>query len=193
MIVIEALRVVKRMILISLVSWSILFQSAYAINPNEIRWDYHIGQDPHQPDIEYSLVSAGFFRAELSADFGTILSTWLKNHADARLIPVITRGPMNDRAPNSKLIFVWIVDHDDNLNVYLVRHGCVAAAQMFSFSDDEFRSLREQFRLPKDKLQVSRIEYYRVKKRLLAAEKLAKAERLGIWANPESEADHTRD
>ena len=174
--------------------WSLmLLEPAYAIKPNEINWDHHLGQDPNNPAIEYSLVSTGYLRAELSSDFATVMATWLKDHPEARMIPVITRGPMNERVPNSKLIFVWIVDRDDILNVYLVRHGCVGAAQMFSFADKDFDQLRDKMQLDDDKLQVPQKEYDKVKKRLIAAEKLAEAERLGIWANPESNVDHTRD
>ena len=176
-----------------LVFWSVILQTVYATRPSEISWQHHLGQDPNNPAIQYSLVSTGFFRAELSGDFVPIMTTWLKEHPEAHMVPVITRGPMNDHIPNSKMIFVWVVDGDDILNVYLVRHGCVGAAQMFSFSDEKLRQLKNELQLPEDKLQVTQTEYDKVKKRLISAEKLAMAERLGIWANPEPDVDPTRD
>jgi hypothetical protein len=170
----------------------ILLQSVYAIKPTEIEWQNATGLKSNDPDVEYSLLSFGALRAELSPDFEAVMAEWLKSHPHATIVPVITRKPLNERNPNSKFIFVWLVDHEDNLNVYLVRHGCVAATQMLSLSDDELRSLRDELKLPKDKLQVSQQEYQKVKTRLFEAERQAKDERLGIWANP-SEANRTDD
>lgn len=176
----------------ALAYWLILAGSMYGISPAEIKWHEALGLKSNDPDVEYSLLSFGALRAELSSDFGAVMAEWLKSHPHATIVPVITREPLNERNPNSKFIFVWLIDHEDNLNVYLVRHGCVAATQMLSLSDDELRSLRDELKLPKDKLQVSKQEYQKVKTRLIEAERQAKEERLGIWANP-SEANRTDD
>jgi hypothetical protein len=167
--------------------------SMYATEANAVRWQGQSGEDPNNPAIWYSVLSVGAIRTELSTDFVATMDGWLKRHPKAKIVRVVARKPLLDSQPNSKLIFVWIVDGGENLNVYLVRHGCVAAPQMFSLSDDDMQLLRNELAMPKDKLEVSQKEYNKVKSRLIAAEKLAKTERLGIWASAKSDADRTDD
>ncbi len=95
------------------------------------------------------------------------------------MLPVLIYSPFNERIQDSKLIIVWIVDKGDNLNVELVRRGCVAGATMFASSDV--------------KLQVSQKDYNQFKQRIVAAEKLANAERLGIWSTPQPDPNRTDD
>jgi hypothetical protein len=188
----KLLLVIMRSAITTLTCALILLQSVYAIKPTEIEWQNATGHKPSDPAVEYSLLSFGSLRAEFSSDLGTVMAGWLKSHPGATVVPVITREPFNERIPNSKFIFVWLIDHEDNLNVYLVRHGCVAATQMLASFDDQFRSIRDELKLPKDKLHVPQQEYEKVRTRLFEAERQAKDERLGIWANP-SEANRRDD
>lgn len=149
------------------------------IKPSDIKWADHLGVDPHNPSIFYSLFSFGFFKAELSSHFTAVKNAWLRQHPQATLLPVVTRLNFNERIPGSKLIVVWIIDKNDNLNIELVRRGCVGASDMLVSPDD--------------KLQVPRQDYEQFTRRLLAAEKLAKAEELGIWSWPRRDQNRTDD
>jgi hypothetical protein len=152
---------------------------AFAITPGDIKWADRFGVDRHDPSVFYSLFSFGFFKAELSSDFAAVKNAWLRKHPQATLLPVVTRLNFNERIPGSKLIVVWIIDKDDNLNIELVRRGCVAASNMFVSPDD--------------KLQVPRKDYEQFTKLLMAAEKLAKTEELGIWSWPRPDPNRTDD
>jgi hypothetical protein len=167
---------------------------ASGIGPSEINWWTSVlGVNSKNPAIFYSLLSTGYFKPQIGADFSDVKKAWIAEHPKAMVRPVLTRGQFNDRIPGSRFIFIWILDGDDVLNVYLVRHGCVAAAQMFSLSDQDMRRVRDNLRMPKDKLQISQEEYDKVKNRMVAAENLAKSQRLGIWSNAESGVDRTDD
>jgi hypothetical protein len=169
-------------------------RSAFGIGTSEINWWTGVlGVNTKDPAIFYSLLSVGYFKPQISSDFSDVKSAWIAKHPKAVVRSVLTREQFNDRVPGSRFIFIWIVDGDENLNVYLVRHGCVTAGQMFSLSDLDMQSLRSQLGMPKDKLEVSQKEYDGVKSRLIAAEKLAQTERLGIWASSKSDADRTDD
>ena len=183
----------KRILLAVCLSSVAFMQSAEGITANEIRWRNASGEARDKSDTQYSLLSVGFLHPELSSDFDALMAAWLKEHPAAEIVPVIIRRPFFENRPNSEFIVVWVVDRGDNLNVYLVSHGCVAAAQMFLSSDKELEPLRQKLSFPKDRLNVSPKKYDEIKKSLIRAEKLAKEKRLGIWANLNSHTNPGND
>jgi hypothetical protein len=169
-------------------------RAAFGIEPSQINWWTSVlGVSSKDPAIFYSLLSVGYFKPQISYDFSDVKNAWIAEHPKAIVRAVLTRERFNDRVPGSRFNFIWIVDGDEVLNVHLVRHGCVAAAQMFSLSDEDMQTSRNQLGMPKDKLQISQKEYDKVKNRLIAAENSAKSERLGIWSTAESNLDRTDD
>ena len=154
---------------------------AHAKNANEIEWSFPtLGKDKTNPDLYYSLLFLGFLRQELPSECRAYLVAWLKEHPSAIAVPVAIDETFDSRNPKSKLIFVWIVDKQDNLGVELVRKGCVPAAWLFTL-------------MPGLHLRISQKEFDRVKEQLLTAEQSAKAEKLGIWSAPETDAERTDD
>jgi endonuclease YncB( thermonuclease family) len=91
-----------------------------------------------------------------------------------------------EKDPTSKMVIVWITDGGENLNVHLVRHGCVGAGQMLAVTDED-PDIQRGLGLEKDELEVQIAEYRTVRKQLIEAEEKAKQERLGIWAKPAEE------
>ena len=154
---------------------------APAKNANEIKWSFPtLGQDKTNPDLYYSLLFVGFFRQELPSECRAYIVAWLKEHPSAIAVPVAIDETFNSRNPKSKLIFVWITDNQDSLSAELARKDCVPAAWLFTL-------------MPGLHLRISQKEFDRVKEQLLTAEQSAKAEKLGIWSTPETDAERTDD
>ena len=66
---------------------------------------------------------------------------WLKEHPKAVIVKVVTGGPVLARQPNSKQSFVWIVEGTNNLNLELVRKGCLGPeTQMLNPGEKAARS-----------------------------------------------------
>jgi len=144
--------------------------------PAEVEWVGTIGQDKANPERLYSLLFLGFLRQDLPPTCEGSRKQWLQEHPHARLVPVAELRPFDQRNPKSELLFVWIIDHGENLSVDLVRRGCAPAAALFTL-------------LPEAHLKVPQKQFEQVKDRLLAAEKLAKAEELGLWSKDNESSD----
>jgi endonuclease YncB( thermonuclease family) len=114
-------------------------------------------------------------RANLSPPCESFRKQWLQEHPHARLVQVAELSPFDQRNPKSEFLFVWITDHEDNLGVDLVRHGCAPAEALFAL-------------LPEAHLKVPQKQFEQVKDRLLAGEKLAKSEKLGLWSDEENDS-----
>src|SRR4029434_7950275 len=170
----------KRTIIGMFLFLTLLVCFAPAKTPSEIKWLDTIGQDKTIPDPLYSVLFLGFLRQELSPDCRTQMAAWLEKHPRATVVPIAIDETFDNRNPKSKLIFVWIVDGHDNLGVELVRNGCAPATFLFAL-------------MPGLHLKVSQNEFDRVKGQLLTAEKVAKAEKLGIWSTPQTDAARTDD
>jgi hypothetical protein len=112
-----------------------------------------------------SLLAVGGFRASVGQEFASIRDSWLSSHPKAILTRVCQYKEENSN--KLTLTYVWILDGNDNLNVELVRTGCVAADYMYV--------LEEQ------KIDIPAHKYQEFVQKVRAAESEAKAKRLGIW------------
>jgi len=112
----------------------------------------------------------GYFRSE-TTNIQAIVDAWLKSHPKAVVVMVVSGGPVLTRLPNSKQAFVWVVQETDNLNVELVRQGCLAAETQILNPDEE----------PK----VPKTEYDTFAQRVIEAGRQAKAQKAGIWRDKE--------
>jgi hypothetical protein len=144
-----------------------------------INWSTQaVGADPHDSKILYSLLSVGFFRGEFGSNFESVRNTWIAKHLQASLIPVF-EYPGTERMPGSKIVVVWIADKRENLNVELVRRGCLAAEYLYA--------------PPSVHLLVTPTQYEHFRNMVVAAEKVAKARRLGIWSKAEQKHNQIED
>ena len=136
----------------------------------------------------YSLLGAGFFRAPRSGQEDSLVVAWLADHPDATVTPVSTMGPMMQDGTGD-MIYVWISDGPDTLNVHLIRRGAFPGGVM----EDHLAVARhmEEIEVPfEDEASIRRFvpdaEYEDFIARVIAAEELAASEELGLWAETES-------
>jgi len=113
-------------------------------------------------------MTQGSFRAPTSPDLGKLSRDWLDSHPKAEAVLVYTLQPISTNDPNSQMKSMWIVDGQENLNLYLVRKGACPAGTMVLEPGDETPLTKE--------------EYEAFEKKVWEAEKTATAEKLGIWA-----------
>jgi len=134
---------------------------------SEIQWKGHFGGRKEEPHNVYCLMTQGAFRAPTSDDFEELIKIWLSQHPNAEASVVYILSPSLTDFPDSKMKSVWVVDGEDNLNIYLVRKGgCPAGTMLLNRGD---------------KTALTREEYESFSKRVNDAEQLAKKDSLGIW------------
>jgi hypothetical protein len=130
------------------------------------------------PDITFSLMASGFFRAPRRDDTQQLIDDWMKAHPKAVAIPVTTLKPFNERNPNSKFVFVWIVEGSSNLNVDLVREGCFPPGTQVLFKEE--------------KLEVLEADYKKFLSEIDSAGHYAEEHKLGVWAGEYGKGDWLR-
>lgn len=152
------------------------------IPASSIQWQGVFGSQQEDPSTAYILM-ASFFLAETSSDIDQVIADWLAAHPNARAVPVSV-FEAEEYAANPKIesfwdffgnaqekavyfVYVWVLDGDECLNLYIVRKGCCAGGTM-----------EVQFEGP---LEVSEGRYKEFLKKVNAAGEEAKKEGLGIW------------
>jgi hypothetical protein len=92
---------------------------------SKMTWKEHFGTSVAETNTLFSLMAHGYFRAE-TTNVQEVVDRWLSDHPKATVKTVSTFGPYLAARPNSRFAYVWVVQGNDNLNVELVRRGCVA-------------------------------------------------------------------
>jgi hypothetical protein len=134
----------------------------------------------------YCLLGNGFILAYHSANVDSLIADWLAGHPNAKVIPVDGVDPEQKRP---RTVYIWIVDGDSTLNEFLIREGAVRGSVMVD-PLDFFAAIHVQpdynlHRLVSDK------DYHAFLDRIEAAERAAKAEHKGIWAEEDNwQRDH---
>ena len=136
-----------------------------ALPASKLKWAGFFASDHADPKVVYTLLGAGFLRTETSNKVGVVITTWLKAHPNAHVVPVIDFGAGPD---GSRIVWAWVVDGDQYLNHELVRQGVCAAGTMRR-PDDSLRLL------------VTLGQYDAFTQPLAVLEASAKQHRLGIW------------
>lgn len=148
----------------------------------------------------YCLLGTGFFRTISSGAQDSLISGWLLVHPLATVTPVTS---IDMGSGLGRLVYIWIEDGDNNLNVSLVRSGAfpggvmtdaVEAAGQAGKSpevqaiEDGYNSAaqpgqepRRAVNAPPDRI-VSDARYTAFMRRVVSAELAARADRLGIWS-----------
>jgi hypothetical protein len=133
----------------------------------------------------YSLLGTGFFRAPSANNTDSIISTWIKTHPEAIVIPVYTFGPTETDNLNSKMTYCWLVDESDTLNIVLVKEGAVPGGTMQRPKTWKEMSRKEKKLYDEhtyEEVHVSDKEYQFFIEKLKVAEEYARKNKLGIWA-----------
>ena len=136
---------------------------------SSVAWQGHFGASATELGTVYCLMGRGFFQMSTSEDMPKAIEAWTQQHPKAVLVSIATIQPISEKAPESKLTYVWVVDGDSNLNIDLVRQGCFAP---------------ETQKLPRgQKPKVGEEKYAAFVKKLIVAAQFATEHKLGIWKN----------
>jgi len=139
----------------------------------DFKFESIFGSIDSEPDNMYCLLGTGFFRTPRSDNSDSLISSWIKNHPKAIVIPVSSFGPVMTKKPDSKMIYCWIVDQKDTLNNYLIRNGCFPGGTMM--------------RARKSKNIVRKKEYEVFIEQIKSAEIYAQKKKLGVWTKESEE------
>ncbi len=181
------------MLLTTFVCLGVLLPHAYcqqatplkAVKPQSvvtnIVWDGPFGESKNSPNEAYCLMGNGFFLAPTSANFKPLVSGWLAKHPKARTVRVEAFGPVMVDQPQSKQVYVWIIDGTGSLNEFLVRQGACPGSTMLI--PDTSRYPAEANKSSHQKMFVSKQEYACFIKAIAKAESAAQKQKLGIWKN----------
>lgn len=131
---------------------------------SDITWKGYFGSDHANPAVAYTLLALDFFQGTTSLSATATINNWVKAHPDAQVVPVMEY----ERSPDgTRLVWVWLVDGQSNLNLELVRSGACQAATMTA--PDGLKLLVPQAQFDAFEAELARLE------------KLARHDRLGIW------------
>jgi hypothetical protein len=157
-------------IVFAVLSFTGLSAASEPLPASKVTWKEHFGESRADTNTLFCLMAHGYFRSE-TTNIQTAADAWLKTHPKAVVVTVVTGGPVFTRLPNSKQAFVWVVQEADNLNVELVRQGCLAPeTQMLN---------------PNEKPTVPQREYDAFVEKVADAGRQAKAQKAGIWRDKE--------
>ncbi len=138
-----------------------------SIRASQIEWNRQFGH--YKPGgIQGRLcLAANSFEEPGSPDMEIVMKQWLKKYSKATVTPLRSTGPLVPNDPDSVLTTVWVVGAGENLNVELVRRGCIyPETQYFDVSD---------------KLDVPRSEYDAFARKVKEAGEYARSNKLGLW------------
>jgi hypothetical protein len=148
---------------------SIIFRAIVSIaGQANFHWETQVvASDAANSATIYSIVGVGAFRGHWGADFEATRDEWIKEHPRASLVTV-SELPGSERTPNSKIVFIWMIQENDNLVIDLIRRGCLSA---------------EYVRIPPNAIiKVSSAAYTRFLEAAATAEQIARKAKIGIWA-----------
>ena len=148
----------------------------------------------------YCLLGNGFFMAPRSSDARSLVADWLTAHPEAQAIPVSIIGEGTLRP----MVYVWLTDEGESLNLHLVRAGAFPADVMMDavhFSDlskgsaqqksiqagiDAYRKLNPSAAPPAKEGPPRRLlpdaAYADFLKQLAEVDRFARGRQLGVWA-----------
>ncbi len=160
----------------------------------------------------YVLLGSGFLRPTTFGDPKAFVSDWLKLHPKAIVTPISRLISTNTRTRQVlTIVYVWIEEGDNSLNVDLVRAGVFAGGTMYdmvdnqkgldqllksdpSLADARAQIEKERAAAPQDRSErlIPDADYKRRITRINEAEQAARTKKLGIWSaamKEEREAD----
>jgi hypothetical protein len=160
----------------------------------------------------YSLLGSDIIRALSFGDPNKLISTWLIDHPNSTYAIISKTTFTNTRNRiRSEIVYIWVEDGEQSLNVDLIRQGIFAGRTMFDMVDNA-RGLdrllqndptlanlkaqieKERAAAPEDRAErlISEDDYKARMLRVEEAESKARSEKLGIWSDAmkdEREAD----
>ena len=157
------------------------------INISEFNFDSYLGYNLKDSNAIYSLLGLGFFQTPKSIDADSLIKIWIDKHPRSVVLPVCTiNASGKNRVVNKNLIYCWIVDKSDTINVFLIRNGCFPASTLQRPKTWEEMSREEKSLYPVEEkpditVHIDKEVYKTFLKQIYSAEKYAKENKLGIW------------
>jgi hypothetical protein len=177
----------KRELLITFVLTIICIATYGQLTLKQVKFHSWFGAEQNSnPEKSYCLLGTNFFRTPQAQNTDSLILAWSNQHANAQVIPVFESGPTFTDKPNSRLIYCWVMDGLDTLNLALVRHGCVPGSTMqrpktWDEMDSKYKELLADNKRGFEKVYIENGVYFMFIDRVLKAEKEASRKRLGIW------------
>lgn len=172
-------------------------------NVSEYRFEHGILASKANDPSAYVLLGSGFLRPLTFGDPKMFVSEWLKRHPKAVVTPISRMVSTNTVSHQiGQIVYIWIEDGSDSLNVDLVRAGVFAGGTMFDMVDNqngldqllksepELAGVRadlekEKAAAPQDRSErlIPAGDYKRRIARIDEAEQAGRAEKVGIWSD----------
>lgn len=162
---------------------------------SDLQWQSIFGNRPGSEDTVYCLLGRGFFRAERSDNVDSLITSWMKGHPDAHIFPVTVTGPTMVDQPDSRMIYCWVVDREDHLNVFLIRNGGYPGGTMERPETWDELPQWEKDLYPEEEKGIGAIvlvdssAYASFIEHIKEAERTAASEKLGVWKDQNSDPD----
>ena len=160
------------------------------LTAKDIQWKSIFGHSVKDSSQIYCLLGLGFFRTPRSDNSDSLITDWIAKHPDAQVKPISTSGPTMTDNPNSKMTYCWLVDYDENLNIYLIENGCFPGGTMerpqtWDEMSKKEKDIYEGIDKPNIIVHIDTKEYNDFIKRIKVAETYAQDNMLGIWQEKE--------
>lgn len=171
-------------IIILLIGPASFAQSAFTVD--QLYFKLMFARKNGEPNNTYCLLGTGGILAMRTKDSDSVVSSWIKNHPHAQVIKVTEASPARQDGTGA-LIYIWLIDGKENLNISLIRQGVFQAGVMYDSVDLSKVWKDAQPKSSQTTEHTRRLvgddQYQEFIKKVEEAEKLAKAEKKGIWSD----------
>ena len=170
----------------------------------ELKFDARLARFASRPNNPgtYVLLGNGYLRTLSASNENEFIKHWLEVHPRAMATPISSCNVARAGIPPKRLVYVWIEDGAESLNVALVEEGIFAGGVMLDMVESQHRLL-EEMRDPKlagtreqiekeiaaqsesDRVKrlISDADYAERRKRIEGAEAKARDGKKGIWSD----------
>lgn len=129
----------------------------------------------------YCLLATGYFRAPHSKNTDSLITQWLLQHPNAKVVSVATHGPTMTDYPDSKMTYCWLIDKGDTINNYLIKNGCYPGGTMALSTLEELKDI--------ETLHIAKKDYEKFIAQITGAEEFAQQKKLGIWSKKDDDEE----
>ncbi|MBF9253996.1 hypothetical protein I2I11_11895 [Pontibacter sp. 172403-2] len=166
--------------------WSFTAYGQHSLTVKEVKFDGIFGaavNTSSNVQTIYCLLGLGYFLAPESDNIDVIIAKWIEDHPNARIIPVYTFGPIATDDKSSTMTYCWVSDKEENLNIWLVKQGCVHG-QNLQYPTKEIKKQMGMDQLDNnsyERVHINDSEYQKFIQLAKDATTYAFENKLGIW------------
>jgi hypothetical protein len=182
----------RHTIILLTVSFATVFQSCNGqkdtkdILLGELTFSSIFGESKKDSLHTYCLLGTGYFRTPRSDNSDSLITFWLTQHPQAKVISVATHGPTMTDYPNSKMTYCWLVDDKDTINNYLIKNGCFPGGTMmrpdtYDEMSNEMKEIYKDIPKPNVIVHIDKKSYDNFIEQVKVAETYPKQNKLGVW------------